>query len=129
MKLTGSAKSAGKVSLGEGSARTGLQIVLETTSDPLVLEFDRDDKCPRLHAGCVNRLAGVVGGKPLGDIRSQTNVVTRRFDRTSKHVDETFFSLRHTPYVGKNDSNLYKPVLRGRNPSLETEGDNWSDRR
>jgi hypothetical protein len=84
-----------KVTLGEHSARSGLQITFESKCGFLGTEFERYDDVPGTIASRMNAATGVVPEQSFGHIGRHANVVSIGVAIASEYVDEPFFGASH----------------------------------
>jgi len=78
--------------LGEGNARSGLQIALQRDCTALIGKLDHKVDAPWRVLRRMDASAGVVDGEPLQDVGRDAGVVLRRAPVVLEDINE---SLRH----------------------------------
>ena len=76
------------MSLGEGAARTRLQVPLQSDCARFISEFDDDVELPRSPRCRVTAAAIVMRGETRVNVRCQTGVVARRIIGVLEDVDK-----------------------------------------
>ncbi len=97
----------------EGSARSGLQVLLETCGLLFGREFDHDRQGPRAVFDGVAARTAVVPLQAIVDVARQADVMAVRIGATPKDVDETFANALHAEMKA-----ILGPILCGTIPPV-----------